>query len=108
MKKDDNQFKITLQWCNCVSTCKGISVELIYNIFIHAGLSTLELYPEDLDPENFYFQWPAGTKIQRLIQNLFKEGNGDHKYLRCPYLRDNNFEVLCSKIALDKVNLECV
>ena len=36
-----------------------------------------------------------------------KEGNGDHKYLRCPYLQDRTFKVLYSEIALDKVDLEC-
>ena len=36
-----------------------------------------------------------------------KEGNGDQKYLRCTDLQDNNFEVMNSEIALDKVYLEC-
>ena len=42
-----------------------------------------------------------------LYQKILKEGNGDHKYLRCTDLWYNNFEVLRSEIALDKVNLEC-
>ena len=44
--------------------------------------------------------------MQRLYQRIFKVGSGDHKFLRCPYLQDNNFEVLCSSIALDKVGVE--
>ena len=44
--------------------------------------------------------------MQCLYQNLFKEGNGDHKYLMFTDIRDNNFEVLHSAIALDKVDLE--
>ena len=39
-------------------------------------------------------------------QKLLKEGNGDHKYLRCLYLRDKQIEVIPSEIALDKVNLD--
>ena len=35
-----------------------------------------------------------------------KKDNGDHKYLRCPDLRYNNFQVLRSAIALDKINLD--
>ena len=45
--------------------------------------------------------------MKRLYQKLFKEGNGDQRYLRCPYVRDNNFEVLFSEIALYQVDLEC-
>ena len=36
-----------------------------------------------------------------------KEDNGDQKYSRCTDLQDNNFEVLCSEISIDKVDLEC-
>ena len=42
-----------------------------------------------------------------MFQIFLKEGNGDNKFLRCPYLRDNTIEVLCSEIALDKVDLDC-
>ena len=45
--------------------------------------------------------------MQRMYQNILEEGNGDHKFLRCLDLQDNNFEVLCSEIALDKVDIEC-
>ena len=36
-----------------------------------------------------------------------KEGNGDHKYLRCTDLQDKHFEVLQKYIALDKIDLVC-
>ena len=42
-----------------------------------------------------------------MYNKLFKEGNGYHKFLMCPDLRDNNFEVLCSVITLDEINLYC-
>ena len=42
-----------------------------------------------------------------MYQNISKEGNGDQKYLRCPDLQDNKFEVLFSAIALDKITLDC-
>ena len=45
--------------------------------------------------------------MQRLYQNVLKKGNGDQEYLICPDLRDNNFEVLCSEISLEKVDLYC-
>ena len=41
-----------------------------------------------------------------MYHNLLKEGNGDHKYLRCLDIWDNNFEVLRSEIAFDKVDYE--
>ena len=70
-------------------------------------MSTLGLYPEDLDLEIFYFQWPGRTKIQCIYKSLLKEGNGGHKYLRFPYLSDKKFEVLRVAILLDKVELLC-
>ena len=42
-----------------------------------------------------------------MYQKLLKEGNGDYRFIRFPDLRYNNFEVLCSVIALDKINLDC-
>ena len=42
-----------------------------------------------------------------MYQNILKEGNGDHIFLRCPYLEDNKCEIMRSDIALDKVDLEC-
>ena len=85
-----------------------MSGELIYLTFLHYWTSTLVLYPENIVPETFYFQWPARTKIQRLHQNILKEGNGYQKYLMCPDLWDRNFQVVCSEISLYKVDLKCV
>ena len=45
--------------------------------------------------------------MQRMYQNILKEGNGDHKYLRCPDIWDNNFEVLRPSITSDKIDLDC-
>ena len=45
--------------------------------------------------------------MQRMYKNILKDGNGDHKYLRCPYPQYENFEVLCSVIALNEVDLVC-
>ena len=70
-------------------------------------MSNLGLYPEELDPEKIYFQWPTRTKIQRLYQDILREFNGDQKYLRCPDLQDNSFEVLSSEITQDKIDLDC-
>ena len=70
-------------------------------------MSTLGPYPEELVPENFYFKCPARTKIQRLYQNILKEGNGNQKYLRFPDHQENKFEVLHTSITLDKADFEC-
>ena len=42
-----------------------------------------------------------------MYHDVLKEGNGDHKFLRCPDLWDNNFDYLRSGIAYDKIELEC-
>ena len=42
-----------------------------------------------------------------MYQNILKEGDGAHNYLRCLDLRYNNFEVLRPEISLDKVDLVC-
>ena len=73
MEEDDNQFKITCQWCNGFVKCSGRSVELLSVTFIHAGFFTLGIYTENLDPDIFYFHCPDRTKMQRLYQKLFKE-----------------------------------
>ena len=38
-----------------------------------------------------------------MYQKFLKEVNGDHKFLRCTDLRDNNFEVMHSAIAAETV-----
>ena len=90
MEDDENQFKITCQHCNGFVTYSGRSGELLYINFIHAGFSTIGIHPKDIDPENFYFQWPPRKKMQCLYHKIFKEGNGDQKLLRCPDLREKN------------------
>ena len=106
MEKDDNKFKITCQCCNGFVAFKGNSGELLHINFFHAILSTFLLYPEELF-QFLNFQWPFRKKMQCVYQKLLKEGNGDNKFLRCPYLQDNNLGVMCSSIQLDKVDLEC-
>ena len=67
----------------------------------------LGICPEEIFPGKRCFRWPIRTKIQRVHQNLLKEVNSDHKYLQCPYLQENNFEVPRSAILLDKEGLAC-
>ena len=40
-----------------------------------------KMTPEEIVSENLRFQWPTKTKMQCMYQNIWKEGNGDHKYL---------------------------
>ena len=80
---------------------------MLYINFLCIVLSTLVPYTEEFDPENFYLQWPTRTKMQHMYENILKEGNYSHKFSRSPDLQENNFQVLHSEIALDKVDLGC-
>ena len=86
MEEDGNQLKTTCQRCNDFLTNSCSSIELLYIKFLHSWISTLGLYPEDIISEILCFQCPAKTEMQHLYQNILKEGNGDQKYLRWPYL----------------------
>ena len=72
------------------------SLELLNITFLRAGMSNIGLYPEELNLS-------VKTKMKRIYQRFLKQLNGDKNYLRCSYLRDNNFEILCVVIALDKL-----
>ena len=72
MEEDYNQFKITCQCCNGFVTCYGVNVELIYITFLHAIISTLGIYPEELILEIFFYQCPVRTKMQHMYQKLLK------------------------------------
>ena len=48
MEEECNKFKITCQRCNGFVTCSVNSGEVLYITFLHAGMSTIGLYPEDL------------------------------------------------------------
>ena len=76
-------------------------------IVISTWMSNIELYLKELVWENYYFWCPVRTKMQCKYQNLLKEVNGNHKYLRCTYLRHNNFEVLHLAIKFYKIDLVC-
>ena len=72
MQDGDNQFKINFQRFNGFVTFKVRSGELLYITFLYDGLSTIELYPEVIDPESFYFQGPARTKITMHVLEYFE------------------------------------
>ena len=72
MEKDDNLLKNTCQPFKGFLTCKGRSGELPYINFLHTGLSTLGLYPEELNPENFYLKCPDITKMDHTHKNGLK------------------------------------
>ena len=48
MDEDDNKFKITCQCCNGFVTCSVRSGEVLYTNFLHAVISTLGLYPQEI------------------------------------------------------------
>ena len=50
---DNKRIKITCQRCNGFLIYLGSIIELIYHKFLYNGMSTLGLYPEDIELENF-------------------------------------------------------
>ena len=81
--------------------------ELLFIEFLHAGMATLGIYLEELYPYNFLFQWPVRTKIHRIYQRLLKKVNSDQKHLKWTDLWDEYFEVICTSISWEKINLKC-
>ena len=68
---DDKTLNMTYQYCNVFVRCSDSSAEILYINFMHSDESTIGLYPEYLDTENFYFQWPGRTKMQHIYQRIF-------------------------------------
>ena len=85
---DDNNkpSKITYKHCNGFLRRYGKTGKLIYINFINSGIYTIGIYPEDINLWNLFFQCHVKNKMHHIYQRLFKEGNGDPKYLRCPDL----------------------
>ena len=53
LEEDDKKFKIICKLCNGFVTCLGHIGELLYITFLHAGMSTIGIYPEELVSEIF-------------------------------------------------------
>ena len=68
-------------------------------------MSTLGIYPEELNTDSLVFQCPVKTKIHCIYQRIFLKGKNNYEYLSCTDLWDNNFEVMHIDIALDKIYL---
>ena len=49
-----------------------VCVETVIN-FLHVGMSTLGIYPEDIYPKHLFFQWLWSTKMKRIYQRLLKK-----------------------------------
>ena len=62
-EEDNKPLKINCRLFDGFFTCSEKSGELLYITFTHAVLYTLGINTEDIDPKNFYFQWPATTKM---------------------------------------------
>ena len=75
--------------------------------FLRESITSLVRYPEEFDPENFFFHWPSRYIIQCIYQIIIKKRNVYHKYSRCTYLQDENFEVMHTALSLDKLDLAC-
>ena len=102
---DAKPFKITCRHCTGYVRFSIKSGELLYITFIHEGMAIIRIYPEEIDPEYLSFQWTIKTTMHCIYQRLLKEVNGDHKYLRCLCIKDKHFNIMCTDIALDRVNL---
>ena len=70
MEEDDNQFKITCQSSNGFVTCSGSSGELLYIEFLHYGMCTIGIYPEDIVSEISTFSGFPETKFNTCIRSF--------------------------------------
>ena len=68
----DKLLKITCQHCNESVRYTDKSGELLYINFLHACMSTLGIYPEDIFTEIFFFQWPNRTKMHHIYKRSLK------------------------------------
>ena len=80
-------------------------VEILYIAFICSGMIILVIFPEELDTYNLFILWPERTKMQHVCQSLIKKVDSEHKYLRFPDLKHNNFEGICAAISSDNIDL---
>ena len=62
MEEDDNQLEFICQLYNGFVTSSGRSRELLYITFLHAGIYTLGIYPEELVKEINTFGGLSGIK----------------------------------------------
>ena len=70
-------------------------------------MSTIGLYPEELDPDNFYFWWIDRNIMQCIYQRPLKKGNIYHKFLKFPYIQDNYFDILRPDRSLGNIEMVC-
>ena len=56
----DKTLQITCKHFNRYVKLSSKSGELIYTTFLHTGMVSLGLYPEEIDPDNIFFQWKSG------------------------------------------------
>ena len=73
MEEEDSKLKLTCQHYNDFVKWYGKSVELIYITFIHAGIYTLGIYPEELVPDLFSFSGPPERKFNACIKNFWNK-----------------------------------
>ena len=102
VENEDKTFKISFQCCNGYVKYSGRKGEKNYMTFIRAGISSLKLYPGEVDPEHLLFQCHDSTKLQQYYLRFLKKVNSDHKYLKCPYIWYRNFELLRTSLAFEK------
>ena len=67
---DEKPFIITCQCFNGYVKCAVKSGEIIYITFLHAGMVSLGLYPEELGTHNLFFQWKPKSITQSIYQIL--------------------------------------
>ena len=67
-------------------------------------MSNIGIHLEYINQKNSFSDM-SGKECTVFIRDFLKEGNINHKYLRCTDIWDNKFEVLCAAISLDKEEL---
>ena len=101
----DKPLKITCQYCIVFVRRAGTVDNQFKSSFSVKELPLLELILKNF--KNCFFHWPGRTKMHHIYQNILKEGNSGHKYLRCPYLWHINIEILLIAIAQYKIDIVC-
>ena len=67
---EDRPFKITRKNYNVYVKCSGIIVDPFYISLIHAGMTSLGIYLEDMDPEYLPCQLPGKNNIYLIYQKI--------------------------------------
>ena len=70
MSHDKKLFKNTCQHCNGYVKCSGKIGKILYINFIHEGMISIGISPEDINPDNYFFPCPGRTKMKHICHMI--------------------------------------